>query len=84
MQFASARVQKPIESRCQDRSFSRPRRASKPDFGAKAEKSTISKPFGKEFLKQENDRRQQREKSALEQIQLAKRKLARFPSKTES
>ena len=38
MQFASTRVQRPVELRWQDRSFSWPRPAPKPDLGAEAKK----------------------------------------------
>jgi hypothetical protein len=45
--FASTRLQKPKGLRWQDRSFSWPKPAPKPDLEAKAEKSKILMPFVK-------------------------------------
>jgi hypothetical protein len=41
MQFASTRLQKPMDLRWQDSSFSKPKPAPKPDLGAKAKNSTF-------------------------------------------
>ena len=62
MQFASARLQKPINLRWQDWSFSWPKLAPQPDLGAKTQKSKISMAFWKGILK-ENEQRQKIEKN---------------------